>query len=188
MATSKHKDNKGRILKDGESQRKDGSYRFRYTDAVGKRHDIYSNRLVSTDKTPKGCKDDLSLREKEKLINKDLNDGIKAKVENSSTLNNFFDLYMATKNNLKESVRTNYLYMYNRFVRNSLGQKRISTIKYSDIKIFYNSLISDLGLKPNSMEIIHTLLHPTFKLAVRDNCIRVNPTSDVMSEIKKEHN
>ena len=188
MATLKRKDNKGRILKDGESQRKDGSYRFRYTDATGKRHDIYSNRLVPTDKTPKGCKDDLSLREKEKLINRDLDDGIKAKVENNATLNDFFDLYMSTKTNLKESVRTNYLYMYNRFVRGSLGEKRISTIKYSDIKKFYNSLIKDFGLKPNSMEIIHTLLHPTCKLAVRDNCIRVNPTSDVMSEIKKEHN
>ena len=35
MAGLKRTDNKGRILKDGESQRKDGSYRYRYTDADG---------------------------------------------------------------------------------------------------------------------------------------------------------
>ena len=28
----KRKDNKGRVLKDGESQRKNGTYDFRYTD------------------------------------------------------------------------------------------------------------------------------------------------------------
>ena len=188
MASLKRTDSKGRILKDGESQRKDGSYRYRYTDAAGKRHDIYSNRLVPTDKTPKGCKEDLSLREKEKQINRDLDDGIKAKVENKATLNDLFDLYMSGKTKLKESTRANYIYMYDKFVRVSFGKKKIASIKYSDVKAFYNSLINDLGLKPNSMEIIHTLLHPTFRLAVRDNYIRVNPTSEVMSEIKKEHN
>ena len=71
MAGLKRTDNKGRILKDGESQRKDGSYRYRYTDADGIRHDVYSKRLVPTDRVPPGCKDDLSLREKERKINRD---------------------------------------------------------------------------------------------------------------------
>ena len=35
MAGQKRTDNKGRILKDGETQRKDGTYRFTYTDADG---------------------------------------------------------------------------------------------------------------------------------------------------------
>lgn len=82
MAGQKRTDNKGRILKDGETQRKDGSYRFTYTDADGKRHDVYSRRLVPTDRLPPGCKDDLSLREKERKIIRDLEDGIKAAVEN----------------------------------------------------------------------------------------------------------
>ena len=65
MASAKRKDNKGRILKDGESQRADGTYRYRYTDATGKRRDIYSSRLVATDKPIPGSKSELSLREKE---------------------------------------------------------------------------------------------------------------------------
>ena len=78
MAGQKRTDNKGRILKDGETQRKDGTYRFTYTDADGNRHDVYSRRLVPTDRLPPGCKDDLSLREKERKIIRDLEDGIKA--------------------------------------------------------------------------------------------------------------
>lgn len=38
----RRKDNKGRVLKEGESQRKDGSYQYRYSDRSGKRHYIYS--------------------------------------------------------------------------------------------------------------------------------------------------
>lgn len=36
------KDNKGRILRAGESQRKDLIYQYRYTDIRGKRQTIYS--------------------------------------------------------------------------------------------------------------------------------------------------
>ena len=69
-----------------------------------------------------------------------------------------------------------------------MGLKRLTSIKYSDIKAFYNSLIKDKGFKPNSMEIINTILHPVFTLAVRDGYIRTNPTDGVMAEIKKSHN
>ena len=37
MASMKRKDNRGRILRDGEDQMKDGRYRFQYMDANGKR-------------------------------------------------------------------------------------------------------------------------------------------------------
>ena len=134
MAGLKRTDNKGRILKDGESQRKDGSYRYRYTDADGVRRDVYSKRLVPTDRLPPGCKDDLSLREKERKINRDLEDGIKAAVENKATLNDLFELYMANKPELKDTTRSNYFYMYNKYVRNDIGKKKIASIKYSDVK------------------------------------------------------
>ena len=61
----KKKDHKGRTLKVGESQRKDLSYQYRYTDMLGKRHSIYSWRLLPSDKTPAGRKEGKSLREKE---------------------------------------------------------------------------------------------------------------------------
>lgn len=140
MAGLKRTDNKGRILKDGETQRKDGTYRFTYTDADGVRHDVYSKRLVPTDRLPPGCKDDLCLREKERKINRDLEDGIKAAVENKAPLNDLFELYMANKPELKDTTRSNYLYMYNKYVRNDIGKKKIASIKYSDVKAFYNKL------------------------------------------------
>lgn len=39
--SEKRKDNKGRILRTGESQRKDLIYQYRYTDIRGKRQTVY---------------------------------------------------------------------------------------------------------------------------------------------------
>lgn len=149
MAGQKRTDNKGRILKDNETQRKDGTYRFTYTDADGKRHDVYSRRLVPTDRLPPGCKDDLSLREKERKILRDLEDGIKATVENRATLNDLFNLYISNKPELKQSTRANYLYMYKKYVQDDIGKKKISSIKYSDVKAYYNRLIRERGFLLN---------------------------------------
>ena len=69
--SEKRRDNKNRILHEGETQMPDGRYRFRYTDKFGERHAVYSWRLQSTDATPGGKKRGLSLREKEKEIMQD---------------------------------------------------------------------------------------------------------------------
>ena len=74
--SEKRRDNKNRILRTGESQRKDGRYAYKYIDTFGKPQFVYSWKLVPTDKTPAGKRDDIALREKEKEIQKDLDDGI----------------------------------------------------------------------------------------------------------------
>jgi len=53
--SEKRRDNKNRILRTGESQRKDLIYQYRYTDIRGKRQTVYSSDLKE-------------LREKEKEI------------------------------------------------------------------------------------------------------------------------
>ena len=42
---SRRKDNKGRVLRTGESQRKDLIYQYRYTDALENRKCIYASDL-----------------------------------------------------------------------------------------------------------------------------------------------
>lgn len=182
------KDSRGRNLRTGENQLKDGRYRYRYTDRTGKRRAVYAWRLVATDKTPAGKRDGASLREIEKAIEADTRDGVDGRAAAALTVNDMFDKYILTKTELKESTRDNYVYTYNHSVRESFGLKRLSDVKYSDVKSFYITLINDCGYKANSMEIINTILHPVFTLAVRDGYIRSNPTDGAMSEIKKSHN
>lgn len=172
MAKSR-KDNKGRVLRKGESQRKsDLRYIYQYTDPNGSRRVIYANDL-------------LELREKEKQLVRDQLDGIDSYCAGKATLNYVFDRYISTKYNLKEHTRANYKYMYDHCVRNTFGKRMIADIKYSDVKFFYYSLINGGGLKTNTLDTIHTVLHPTFEMAVRDGVIRNNPSDRVMAEIKQ---
>lgn len=48
----KRRDDKGRVLLMGEWQDADGRYRYKYTDALGKRRILYSWRLTDTDAVP----------------------------------------------------------------------------------------------------------------------------------------
>ena len=65
------RDSKHRVLRRGESIRPNGKYQFKYM-VGGKARFVYSWKLVPTDPQPVGTMPDLSLREKEKLIGRDL--------------------------------------------------------------------------------------------------------------------
>lgn len=181
------RDTKNRLLGKGEYQKTDGRYMYRYVDSKGNNRFVYSWTLTQTDRPPKGKRSDKCLRELEKEIAKDLQDEIDTFKARKMTLNAFYEDYIQQKQELKTSTRTNYKYMYRKYVWDYIGQRKLPDIKYSDIKKFYNHLIRDIGFKPNSMETIHTILHPIFATAVRDGYIRINPTDGVMAEIKKSN-
>ncbi len=168
------KDSRGYALRTGEYQRTDGRYVFSYTDVRGQRHTIYATNLAD-------------LRARERKIVRDIEDGLDPRAAEKISLNELYDKYMAQKYDLKETTKGNYLYMYDRFVRPDFGKRKIASIKYSDIKQFYYGLIVDKGLKSATLDNVHTQLHPTFQMAVRDGILRLNPTDGVMAEIKKSH-
>ncbi len=70
------KDSKGRFLRRGETQRKDGRYCYKYVDAKGRTRCVYSWTLTTRDLTPKGKKAGPCLRELEKGIQRDLFDKV----------------------------------------------------------------------------------------------------------------
>ncbi len=104
------KDLRGRVLRKGESQRRsDERYVYTYTDPLGRRKYVYAQDLVT-------------LREKEAQLLKDQMDGLDIYVAGKATVNFVFDRYMSLKNNLKPTTKSNYLYMYDRFVRDTFGK------------------------------------------------------------------
>ena len=172
MAT-KRKDNNRVVLRKGEGQRENGSYYFRWSDKKGNRHYIYAKTLED-------------LREQEKAITKEKLEGLKAEARYKS-VNDLFDLWIQLKRGVKNNTFQNYKYMYNTFVRPVLGKKRVSTIKKSDIKTFYNYLADQRYLQAATIDNIHTVIHQVFQLAVDDDYIRNNPTDNVLKELKKSH-
>lgn len=168
------KDKKGRVLRKGEFQRaSDGKYVYGYTDPSGKRHYIYSKDLKK-------------LRDREEKMLRDQLDGLDVYAAGSADINFVFDRYISTKSELRSSTRSNYHYMYDRFVRDGFGKKKIGKVRYSDVLRFYYDLLNNKGLQINTLDTVHTILHPTFQLAVRDGIIRNNPSDGVMAELKKK--
>lgn len=169
------KDGKGRVLRRGENYRKaDGRYSYVYRDAMGVKRTIYAKSLTV-------------LREKEETLVRDQMDGLNVYVAGKADVNFLFDRYISTKTELRSTTKSNYFYVWNHFIRDTLGKRRIKDVRYSDVLFFYNDLVTNQGLQINTLESINTVLRPTFQLAVRDDIIRKNPVDGAYCEIKKRN-
>ena len=177
----KRKDSKGRILRTGESQRKDGQYMYRYTDISGKRHTIYSWRLNETDKNPSGKNSEKSLRELEKIAQKS---ALENQIKNFETINSSFDKFLFNRTDLKMSTKSNYQCLFDAHIRNDFGRRYLDKVRYTDVYSFYLQL-HDKGLKVRSIQTINAILKQLFFNAERDRLITFNPIDGVMEKVIK---
>jgi integrase len=173
MAQSR-KDSRGYALRIGECQRSDGRYSYSYVDKDRKRQVVYAPDLIT-------------LRKKEQQIRRDLEDGLDPRRAERVTVNQVYDSYIKGKYDLKATTKANYIYTYDHFIRETFGRRKLIDVKYSDVKKFYYTLLTEKELAPATVDNVHTQLHPAFQMAVRDGYIRTNPCSGVLGEIKKSH-
>ncbi len=171
--SEKRRDNKGRVLRNGESQRKDGRFMYKYTDNAGNIKYVYSWKLVKTDTVPKGAKDDLSLREKEKLIHRDLEDDI-VPCGGEMTVLDLVKKYVSQKTGVKHNTEANYKFIINIIKKEDFGKKRIDKVKLSDAKDWLIKLQSD-GRGYSTIHSVRGVIRPAFQMAVDDDLIRKNP-------------
>lgn len=179
----KRKDSKGRVLRSGEVQRSDGKYMFRYVDLNGERQTVYSWRLVETDKTPAGKKESEALRTIEQKVLQDVAEGVNSTKLESTTVNMLFSSFMEMRTDLKETTRCNYATLFDTHVRNGLGRKKVTAVKYSDIFKFYMCLSNDKNLKIATIQAINAILWQLFEIPYKDGDIRKNPVTGAMIEV-----
>ena len=168
------RDNKGRKLFNGESQRKDGKYEYKYQDAWGKRKTVYSWKLTPTDRVPAGKRDDISLREKIKQIQKDLNSNITPDGGNFTVLE-LVKKYISQKTGVRHNTRSNYNFVVNVIKKEAFGQKRIDKIKVSDAKEWLIKMQQIDGRGYSSIHTIRGVVRPAFQMAVDDDLLVKNP-------------
>jgi site-specific recombinase XerD len=167
------RDNKGRKLATGESQDKDGRYRYKYNDSFGKRKSVYSWRLTESDPYPKGKRKDISLREKEKVIEKALCDAVSNNGGDITVLE-LVQRYISQKRGVKHNTQANYNFVINVIKKEDFGARRIDTIKLSDAKTWLIKLQDD-GRGYSSIHSIRGVVRPAFQMAVDDDLINKNP-------------
>ncbi|AOY53420.1 MULTISPECIES: tyrosine-type recombinase/integrase [Bacillota] len=181
--SEKRRDNKNRILRTGESQRKDGRYAYKYVDAFGKSQFVYAWKLVPTDRTPAGKREDISLREKEQQIRQDLNDGIDT-AGKKITVYELFKKYLKQQRNSRLTTQNTYRYLLEFLKKDKFGAKRIDTVKISDVKAWLLEL-RDSGLAYSTVLFYKRALKPAFKMALHDDCIRNNPFDFSLNSVMK---
>lgn len=170
---SKRRDKKGRILRNGESQRADGRYAFVYTDCMGKQKFLYSWRLELTDSLPVGCRPCQPLREKEKAVLRDLDDGITPYGGNLTVLQLVIK-YLKQKAGVRHNTEANYNFVINIIKKEEFGTRRIDKVKLSDAKAWLIKLQAD-GRGYSSIHSIRGVVRPAFQMAVDDDLLRKNP-------------
>lgn len=171
--STKRRDNKNRILRNGESQRKDGRYSFKYIDGSGTARFVYSWKLEKNDKVPAGKRDGLSLREKEKSIQRDINDMINPR-GGEMTVEALVKKYLLQKTGVRHNTEANYNFVLNIIKNEEFGKRHIDQVKLSDAKCWLIKLQKD-GRGYSSIHSIRGVVRPVFQMAVDDDLIRKNP-------------
>ena len=172
--SEKRRDNRNRILHEGEYQRADGRYRFRYVDSHGNEINIYSWRLDHNDPIPKGKKMEPSLREKEKQIEQDMFNELVPKGGGLTVLE-LVEKYVGLKIGVRQSTYAGYKTVINLLKKDDFGKKRIDKVKLSDAKAWLIKLQRDDKKGYSSIHTIRGVLRPAFQMAEEDDLIRKNP-------------
>ena len=162
--SEKRRDNKGRILKTGESQRKDGRYLYKYIDSFGEPQFVYSWKLVA---------DCISLREKIAELQKDIHDGIDV-VGKKMTLCQLYAKQNAQRPKVRKNTETGRKYLMDILKKDKLGVRSIDSIKPSDAKEWAIRM-SENGYAYQTINNYKRSLKASFYIAIQDDCVRKNP-------------
>ena len=175
------RDNKNRVLRTGESQKKDGRYIFKYVDAMGKTRYVYSWRLVETDRLPKGKRPCLPLREKEREIRRDLDDGIYT-LGRQMTVCQLYERHNRCKPNVREGTKAGREQLMRLLREDGLGARKICDVRPTDAKGWVLRM-AEKGYAYTTVSNHKRSLKAAFYTAVQDDLIRKNPFDFKMSDV-----
>lgn len=164
----RRKDNKNRVLKEGESQRQNGTYMYRYTDVRGKRTCVYAKTLED-------------LRAKEQKIQRELLDGIDYAAGEITVLD-LLKRYIATKTGVRYNTKVGYQFVLNLVSKEDFGYRKIRDIKPSDAKQWFIKLHQD-GRRYSTITSVRGVVRPAFEMAVEDDILRRNPFSFQITDV-----
>ena len=156
----RRKDSKGRVLKKGEDERKDGRYQYRYNDAFGTRKTVYANGLNE-------------LRDLEKQIEKDIGDGIDYS-KGQMTVYELVERYLSLKQGVRYNTRIGYNFVSNILRKEPFSRLKVSNVKMSDDQKWIIKMYND-GKGYSTLSSICGVVKPAFQMACNEDAIRKNP-------------
>lgn len=178
--SEKRKDSKGRILRTGESQRKDGKYEYKYVDVKGVRRSAYSWKLVDTDKVPAGKRCNESLRDIEKRLEEDISAGVDTHSSENITFEECASMYIQSKN-FKETTKLNYE-SNSKVMCNYIGGLSIGEITDGVLLIAYRSMANE-GYSPSTINNYYTFTKSILMYAFEHRYAKQPPNRDLLKKV-----
>lgn len=159
------KDSNGRVLKYGESQRKDGMYQYRFVDKDMKRKTIYSSTLKGLREKEAQIKklQVLGIQYTARTTGKDL---LEKEIKNARTL--------VENGALKRTTLKGYESVYSTIKDDWIFAMRITDVKVSNVKDWIQSMLSN-GLKSSTVRFKVAFAKLAFDIAVEDSILVANP-------------
>lgn len=170
--TDKRTDSRGRILRNGEYQKADGRYAFRYVDARGKTRFVYSWTLTKKDKAPSRKKVGPPLRLLEEQIERDLVFGV---APEKITVLELAERYTATRQTVRRTTKRGYNTVLNFLRQDNFGARLIADVTTLEAREWLVHLQKDCGKRFSSVQSIRGVLRPAFRLAEEDMLVKRNP-------------
>lgn len=146
---------------------------YKYIDNAGNTRYLYSWRLVRTDTTPQGVKEEMPLRDKIKILQRDLEAGLILSGGNMTVLE-LVQKYVAQKTGVRENTRVGYDFVINILKKEEFGSRRIDKVKLSDARLWLIKLQKD-GRGYSTIHTVRGVVRPAFQMAVDDDLLRKNP-------------
>lgn len=180
----KRRDNRNRVLRNGETQRSDGKYCYKYVDRFGKQKFIYSWKLTPTDKTPVGKRDGPCLRDKiAELEMKNIKYG--STIESELSFLQIVDKYMKalTEKNLNSGSYCNWFYKLMKAI--PLTSIPISDFSKRDAKDILRECIIQHNYKQSTIKTIKNMCHGVCTFAISNDFIESNAFDFNLKEIMR---
>lgn len=128
---------------------------------------------MPTDKTPAGKREDISLREKIKELQKDLDDGIDT-IGKKMTVCQLYAKLIRHRGNVRHNTKNGRKRLMNILEQDKLGSCSINNVKMSDAKEWAMRM-KEKGLAYKTISNDKRSLKAAFYAAIQDDCIRKNP-------------
>ena len=164
----KRKDKRGRVLKSGESQRRDLTYQYRYKNLRKEWQYVYAPTLEE-------------LRRKEAVIQKDMGDGIDY-AAGKITVVELLERYISLKQGVRYNTKIGYDFVLNLVKKEDFGYRYIRDIKISDAQLWFLKLHRD-GRGYSTLTSVRGVVKPAFQMAYNEDVIRKNPFAFKITDV-----
>lgn len=166
------KDNKGRVLRTGETQSADGRYRYNYINASGIRTSKTSWRLLETDPQPPNKPNCECLRVLEKQVERDALNG---KVVLKTTVSELTTNYLNNRYYNSPNTEISYKTSFNKIKNEKFLKNKVTDVTIADAKKWFYYLASKKGKKRDSLITLQAIFRGAFNPLYESDSIAKNP-------------